>query len=197
MIQNRPEPIEINSVKYDLTLFSGFIWHCKTLYCPNGLTIFLNFSHHCFTVKGTKEKSNYRLEGDNRNFSIQRFQDSRNLSSLMKSYLNDCQTRYIYIDSKDRNGAVNLMIFDDPDMEKPYHVYFFLQRSSLNIADIKLTVVSAYRTNPFKPRQRIKLGTELDRCINKLPKPKNKMHKNSGLPEGRPDGSVNFHNLAA
>lgn len=90
----------------------------------------------------------------------------------------------IYIDSKDRNGAVNLMIFDDTDMEKPYHVYFFLQRSSLNIADIKLTVVSAYRTNPFKPRQRIKLGTELDRCINKLPKPKNKMHKKRRPPRG-------------
>lgn len=176
MIKNRPESFELNSVKYDLTLFSGFIWHCKTLYCPNGLTIYLNFSHHCFTEKGTKEKSNYRFEGDNRNFSKQRFQDSRNLLSLMKRYLNDCQIRYIYR-SKDRNGAVNLMIIDDTNVAKPYHVYFFLQRSNLSFADIKLTVVSAYRTNPFKPRQRMKLGTELDRCMNKLPKPKYKMRK--------------------
>lgn len=85
--------------------------------------------------------------------------------------------------SKDRNGAVKLMIIDDTNVEKPYNIYFFLQRSNLSFADMKLTVVSAYRNNPIKPRQRMKLGTELDRCMNKLPKPKNKMHKKRRPPQ--------------
>ena len=76
--------------------------------------------------------------------------------------------------SKDRNGASKLMILDDPTSENAYFVYFDLTRSTNKYADIKLTVASAFRKPYYKPRDHAKLGTELDRVMGALPRPKKK-----------------------
>lgn len=173
MSRLRPETYRHGRLDYDLTHMSGFIRQCVTLHNPDGLSVLCTFSHHCFTIEGAPHNSTYTLEGEQRDFCPNRHAESLRLPQLIRAHIDACQYMRVYR-SKDRNGASKLMILDDPTSNEAYFVYFDLTRSTNKYADIKLTVASAFRKPYYKPRDHAKLGTELDRVMGALPRPRKK-----------------------
>lgn len=173
MSRSRPESFRHGRIEYGSTHTAGFVRQCITRHNPAGLTILCLFSHHCFTIEGAPGASTYTVEGEHRDFCPNRHADSLRLPALIKAHIDDCQRMRVYR-TKDKNGASKLMIFDDPELDEAYFVYFDLKRSNNKYADIKMTVASAFRKRSYKPREYAKLGTELDRVMGALPKPKRK-----------------------
>lgn len=176
MSHTRPDTFRHGLQDYDLTHMAGFVRQCATKHRPDGLAILCLFSHHCFTIEGAPGASTYTIECEDRDFCPRRHEDSLRLPALIKEYLDNCQRMRVFRTS-DKNGASKLMILEDPELDHAYFVYFDLKRSTNEYADVKMTIASAFRKQTYKPREYAKLGTELDRVMGALPRPKKKRRR--------------------
>lgn len=172
MSLKRPQTFYQPPNHYDLSHMSCFISETVTLHRPEGVSVLCTFAHHCFTTADLVNP-NYTMEGEQRSFCTYRHADSLKLPDLIKQSLISCQQKRIY-QSKDKNGAIKLLLLDDPNSPASYFVYFDLTRSKTPYADIKMTISSAFKKNQGVPRDHAKLATELDRSLGLLPSRKSK-----------------------
>ena len=88
--------------------------------------------------------------GERRAFCFDRYSDSLDIPQLTTKAIQDNLPAFL---SRDRNGAENYFILDDPKGANPLRAYFQIERSKQRGRwDVVLIVRSAYRKGPISKR---------------------------------------------
>lgn len=154
---------------FDLTHLSCLVETTVTEHSPNGIRVFCAFSHHCFTVASELPVCDYSLEGEHRNFDVDRYSSSLRLPEIVRTAIRSSRNFMVSV-SADKNGAQKHLIVDDGATGQHYHIYFDVVCSTLPYADIKLTVSSAYVKQDQPPRKTIRLGSVFDIALGRVPR---------------------------